>query len=164
MRFRNSVAFAAVTILALGTASASRADIGFRVSLDGAQAGTPSPGTGTGTLIVNNAQTQVTYNITYRNLVGSRNAQHIHGPAPAGMTAGVLVGLAGTGGTSGTISGVATVNATIVAYMTAGNTFVNIHTSAYEGVDGDGEIRGQITPDATPTRLTTWGRIKSLYR
>jgi len=164
VRHLNSIGIAAVTILALGTAPASRADIGFTVSLNGAQAGTPSPGTGTGTLIVNNAQTQVTYNITYRNLVGNRNAQHIHGPAPAGMPAGVIVDLAGTGTTSGTISGVATVSATIVAYMVAGNTFVNIHTSAYEGVDGDGEIRGQITYDATPTRHTTWGRIKGLYR
>ena len=164
MRNRTSIAIAAVAILVLGTAPATRADIGFTVSLNGAQAGTPSPGTGTGTLIVNNAQTQVTYNITYRNLAGSRSAQHIHGPAPAGMTAGVLVDLAGAGTTSGTVSGVATVNATIVAYMMAGNTFVNIHTSAYEGIDGDGEIRGQIAYNVTPTRLTTWGRIKGLYR
>ena len=57
----------------------------------------------------------------------------------------------------------ATVNPTIVAYMMAGNTYVVIHTSQ-EGKDGGGEIRGQIAPDETPTRFTTWGRIKGLYR
>ena len=163
MRHRNSVAIAAVTILVLGTVEAAHADIGLTVSLNGAQAGTTSPGTGTGTLIVNNAQTQVKYNITYQNLLGDRAAQHLHGPAPAGKIAAVLVGLAGTGTRSGTISGVATVNPTIVAYMMAGNTYVVIHTSQ-EGKDGGGEIRGQIGPDETPTRLTTWGRIKGLYR
>jgi CHRD domain-containing protein len=164
VRPRNLVATAALTILVLATASASQANIGFSVSLNGAQAGTPSPGTGTGTLIVNDAQTQVTYNIAYTNLLGNRADQHIHGPAPAGLTAGVLVGLAGTGTRSGTISGTATVNATIVAYMLAGDTYVNIHTSMFEGDGGGGEIRGQITHDVTPARLTTWGRIKRLYR
>ena len=164
MRLCNSIPFAPVMFLALSTAPASRADIGFTVSLNGAQAGTPSTGTGTGTLIVNDAQTQVTYNLTFQNLVGNRSAQHIHGPAPPGQTAGVLVHLSGTGMKSGTISGVATVNATIVGYMMAGSTFINIHTLAYEGDSGDGEIRGQIAHDITPTRLTTWGRIKVLYR
>lgn len=163
MRLPNSIASAEVMILLLGTASASRADIGFTVSLNGAQAGTSSPGTGTGTLIVNNAQAQLTYNIAYQGLLGNRAAQHLHGPAPAGMVAAVLVGLAGTGIRSGTISGVAAVNPTIVGYMMAGNTYVVIHTTL-EGDDGGGEIRGQVTPDVTPTRLTTWGRIKSLYR
>jgi hypothetical protein len=139
---------------------AARADTGFSVSMNGAQAGTPSPGTGSGTIILNNAQDQIVYSMTYSGLVAARTNQHIHGPAAPGVTAGVLVPLSATGTTSGTLSGTAAVTPTIVGYLLAGNTYVNIHSGTYPG----GEIRGQVLLDPTPTHATTWGRIKQLYR
>ena len=158
MRLRYPLIVAALAlILAM---PAAHADTGFSVTMDGAQAGTPSPGTGTGTIILNNAQTQIVYSLTYSGLTGNRTNQHIHGPAAPGVSAGVLVPLSATGTTSGTISGTAAVTPTIVGYMLAGNTYVNVHSATYSG----GEIRGQVLLDATPARATTWGRLKQLYR
>jgi len=162
MRIRYAIVFAAALVLAPALASLTFADAGYRVSLDGSQEvpANASEGLGFGTLIVDNAQTHVTYNLSYSGLTSDRTAQHIHGPAPVGVNAGVLVGLDGTGVMIGTISGVATINATIAGYIAAGQAYVNIHTLYFPG----GEIRGQIMPDATPTRPTSWGRIKKLYR
>src|SRR5262245_59540273 len=115
MRLRNSIALIATALL-VGGPLAAQADTGFSVSLNGLQEVGPnaSPGTGSGTLIVNNAQTQVTYNITYQNLTSTRTAQHIHGPAGPGVNAGVVLPLSATGTTSGTVSGVAAITGTIV--------------------------------------------------
>ncbi len=162
MRLRHSIALAAAAVVVLGAASA-RADTGFSVTLDPLQEVPPNPlsyGHGSGTIIVNNAQTQATINIFFADLTTPRNASHIHGPAPVGVNAGVLVALPGPAATFGTLSGVVAVTPTIVGHMLAGNTYVNIHTSTYPG----GEIRGQVMLDATPTKTTTWGRIKRLYR
>ena len=165
MRVRYSIALAAATLLVLAPISAPRADTGFSVSLNGLNEVpvNASPGTGSGTLVINNAQTQVTYSITYQNLTSNRTAQHIHAPAPVGINAGVVVPLLATGTTSGTVSGTTLlgVNAlNIVRWMVNDSAYVNIHTINF----GGGEIRGQIHMDATPTRTTTWGRIKQLFR
>ncbi|HEY2955295.1 MAG TPA: CHRD domain-containing protein [Candidatus Eisenbacteria bacterium] len=162
MRLRFPIVFASAMLVMLGPIAAPWADTGFSVNLNGAQEvpANASPGTGSGTLVVNDAQTQVTYNITYQNLTSNRSAQHIHAPAPVGQNAGVAVGLSATGTTSGTVSGVAVVTTTLVRYMVNDSAYVNIHTANFPG----GEIRGQIMLDPTPTRTTTWGRIKQLFR
>ena len=162
MRLRHSIAFASTTLLVLAPITAPWADTGFKVNLDGLQEVGPnaSPGTASGTLIVNNAQTQVTYNITYQNLTSDRTAQHIHAPAPAGVNAAVQIPLLATGTTSGTVSGVAAITTTQLRWMVNDSAYVNIHTTNFPG----GEIRGQVHLDATPTQSTTWGRIKRLFR
>ena len=162
MRLRFSTLFVAAVLLVVGPIAAPWADTGFRANLDGLQEFpvNASPGTGSGTLIVNNAQTQVTYLITYQNLTANRTAQHIHAPAPAGVNAGVVIPLSATGTTSGTVSGVAAVTAVQFRWMLHDSAYVNIHTTNFPG----GEIRGQIHLDATPTQSTTWGRIKRLFR
>ena len=162
MRLRYSIVFAAATLLVLGPIATPRADTGFSVNLDGLQEfpANPSPGTGSGTLIVDNAQTQVTYSINFCNLTANRTASHIHAPAPPGVNAGVVVGLNGPAAMCGTLSGVGAVTTTIVGWMVSDSAYVNIHTGNYPG----GEIRGQIHMDPTPTRTTTWGRIKQLFR
>ena len=161
MRLRYSIALIAAALLVTGPLAA-RADTGFSVSLDGLQEVPPnaSPATGSGTLVIDNAQTQVTYSINYSGLTGTRSAQHIHGPGAPGVPAPVVLPLSATGTTSGLVSGVAAITATVIGYMVAGTAYVNIHSSTFPG----GEIRGQIQMNATPARPTTWGRIKRLYR
>ena len=162
MLIRYARVFAAAVLLVSVIACRTFADTGYSVSLNAAQEvpTNGSPAIGSGTLIVDIAETQVTYNITYSGLTSNRTAQHIHGPAAVGVNAGVLVGLSGIGFTSGTISGIAPITSLIAGYMATMQTYVNIHTTNFPG----GEIRGQVTPDATPAKLTTWGRLKKLYR
>ncbi len=115
----------------------------FRATLNAAQeVSTPavnSPATGAGLLILDG--TTATYLIGYENLVGTLTASHLHGPAAAGANAGVKLGFVATTGTqSGVINGQGTLDAATISALEAGNTYFNIHTTAY----GGGEIRGQV--------------------
>ncbi|MCI0538678.1 MAG: CHRD domain-containing protein, partial [Verrucomicrobiales bacterium] len=115
----------------------------FKVTLTGA-AERPNPvtttatGSGTLTLIGN----QLIYNITYSGLSAAATAGHIHGPGTAEQAAGVLVPFPNVSGTSGTLTGALTLDATQLTALLDGLTYVNIHTSNNPG----GEIRGQILP------------------
>lgn len=137
------------------------ADTGFSTILSGAAEVPPnaSPGTGFASLTLNNAQTQLTYSITYSGLAGTVTASHIH-QAAVGANGGVIFGFSPPiGTTSGAFGGVIAVSPAQVATLFAGLYYVNLHTSAFPG----GELRGQINMDVTPTSKGTWGRIKSLY-
>lgn len=115
----------------------------YQASLDAAQENNnvTSPATGLGLLAVDG--TTATYVVSYQGLVGTLNNAHVHGPAAAGVNAGVLFGInfAPVAGTrAGVISGQATIDATAAGHIEAGNTYFNLHTSSF----GGGEIRGQI--------------------
>jgi hypothetical protein len=159
MRVRHLVAL--LVIVAAVIPAASFADTGFSCVLNGGNE-VPANGslaTGTGTCVLNNAQTQLTYTVVYSGLVANRTASHFHGPALAGVNAPVIFGIAGAGATSGTISGVWNLTAGNVADLFAGKLYLNVHSQTF----GGGEIRGQVTMDVTPTRNTSWGRIKRLF-
>jgi uncharacterized protein (TIGR03118 family) len=101
----------------------------------------PTTATGSGflTLIGN----QLYYTIRYSGLVGGpATAAHIHGPAQPGSPAPVLVPLQPPTGTAGTISGTVSLSPVNLAYLLAGQTYINLHTVT----NSSGEIRGQITP------------------
>lgn len=161
MRLRYIVLLAAGSLL-LSSASAI-ADSGFSATLSGAAerpAPVSTPGNGTATCILDQAGTSLSYTVTYADLLANRTASHFHGPATTAQSAGVVFGIAGAGGTSGTIVGTWPIDATNLARLNAGLLYINVHSQVYPG----GEIRGQVLPDATPNRLSTWGRIKQLYR
>ncbi len=96
--------------------------------------------TGSGSLTL--LGSQLLYEINYSGLAGSATASHLHGPADATTSAGVLEPLAAPTGTSGTISGRLTLTPTELGYLLAGQTYINIHSTAHV----NGEIRGQIWP------------------
>ena len=159
MRIRYSLIATLVTALAVAPALA---DTGFIANLSGLNEVGPnaSPASGTGFLVLNNAGTLLTYSVTYSGLLAARTAAHFHGPALPGVNAGVVFGIAGSGPAAGNISGTWAIDPTNVARLNSGQLYVNIHTSVFPG----GEIRGQVVPDATPSRPSSWGRIKTLYR
>ena len=99
---------------------------------------TSASGTGALTLI----GSQLFYDLSYSGLTGGGTAAHIHGPADATTPASVLVPLNSPAGASGTLSGSVSLNPTNLAYLLAGQTYINIHSAT----NGGGEIRGQIYP------------------
>jgi len=99
-------------------------------------------GTGSSTLLL--VGDWLTFEITYRNLTGTANDAHIHGPAPVGQGAGILFNLVpfhnGAFGTSGSFTGTGTLSPSDLGYVIDGLTYINIHSS----FAGNGEIRGQV--------------------
>jgi plastocyanin/glucose/arabinose dehydrogenase len=102
---------------------------------------TDGSGSGTFTLVGN----QLGFNVSYGGLTGTATASHIHGPAGAFANAGVLVDFSpfngGSWGKSGSLAGSVTLNATNLVHVLSGQTYINVHSTAF----GPGEIRGQIT-------------------
>jgi plastocyanin len=85
------------------------------------------------------------FNIRYLGLSANSTAAHIHGPATAQQSTGVMIDFAPfhtVGGTNGTISGSVVLTPTQKAHILSGRTYVNVHSTAF----GSGEIRGQLMP------------------
>jgi len=97
------------------------------------------------------------YTVTFSGLSSNSLFAHIHGPAAAGVNAGILVNfdqpsigrVFTVGATSGTASGTVNLNTAINATVTGdsllvllnnGNAYVNVHSQTRQA----GEIRGQI--------------------
>lgn len=96
-------------------------------------------GTGTVDATLDTATKKLAYTVTWSNLTGPATMAHIHGPAPAGKNAGVIVPL-GDSPTS-PITGSATLTDAQIAALENGMYYVNVHTDTHKG----GEIRGQLT-------------------
>jgi len=86
--------------------------------------------------------------LDFSDLEGTATMSHFHGPAAAGVNAGVLQGLTvDTGVTSGSITGSWVLgSATDVTNLFGGNVYLNLHTSVY----GGGELRGQLAAVPEP--------------
>ena len=116
----------------------------FQANLNGLQEVGPnnSPGTGYGTVLLNDAENLITVNENWSGLLAPATASHIHGPALPGVNAGVLFPLSGVpAATAGTIPEQSfAISAAQVVQLKGGLYYFNVHTSAYPG----GEIRGQI--------------------
>jgi hypothetical protein len=98
-------------------------------------------GTGSATVTLDSASNKITWNVSFSGLTGAATAAHIHGPAPVGKNAGVLVWLSTKGKTATSpLSGSATLTAAQASDMMNGLLYVNVHTAANPG----GEIRGQL--------------------
>lgn len=121
--------------------------IGLTAALSGA-AERPNPVTttasGLGTFTIEGST--LTFQVTYSGLSAPAVGAHIHGPATAAESTGVMINLGsfalGDFSTNGTISGQVTLTEAQRAYILEGRTYVNIHTGNNTG----GEIRGQIVP------------------
>ncbi len=139
---RLSFAFAAGAMLMAAAPAIHSQTKRVTVAMNGAQEVPPvaTNGTGCAWVDVDTVTGDVTVTGTYRNLNSNQTLVHIHGPAPVGMNAGILVTLTGTGGTSGTFGGSGTLTPAQVTDLCNGLHYLNIHTVTSPG----GEIRGQI--------------------
>src|SRR6185437_16276517 len=90
-----------------------------------------------------------TYEITFSGLSAPATGAHIHAPATATNSAGVVVPFSAPPATHGTISGTASLTPDLVADIINGNAYVNIHTTNNPA----GEIRGQIMPLHIPVTM-----------
>ena len=165
MRVRHSIVLALTAVLAFGVASAAFATtFSYSASLAGANEVPPngSPATGTASVVYDDVAATITVNVSWSGLTAPATAGHIHGPADTAHNAGVLFPFSGVpAATAGSIPQQSfAISSTQVGYLNTAMLYVNIHTSTFPG----GEIRGQILPVPTPTGVTSWGKIKRLYR
>jgi len=143
----------ALALLSLSSPASALGTHIYSVTLNGANEvpASGSAGTGTATVTLDDVTGAVSVSGSYTGLGSNATAAHIHGPAPAGVNAGVIVGLSVSGGTAGTFSGAGVLTPTQVGNMLGGLTYLNVHTVGF----GGGEIRGQITL-AVPALSWAW--------
>ena len=98
-----------------------------------------SAATGSAEVQFNENTNKLTWKITYSGLTGPATAGHIHGPAPAGQNAGVVIPFPGNV-IAQPVMGETTITPGQYADLAAGLHYVNIHTANFPG----GEIRGQL--------------------
>lgn len=160
------------SLCALAIAATASAQTTYTAVLTGPNEVPPvsTAATGTATVVLNAAQTQLSVACQFHNLVGTYTASHIHGPAPVGVNAGVKWGFVGA--PAGWVFTNANHDGTLVNFLVTGITaadvtnlnngqfYVNVHSNVNPG----GEIRGQLSTAPVPTAKTTWSRVKALYR
>lgn len=108
----------------------------FETFLDGAQAGTTSPGTGFGTLAYDDVSNLLSWNISFSGLLAPETVSHFHGPAAPGSNAGVQIGLP----VGSPKIGSATLSETQELQLLDELWYINVHSSFATA----GEIRGQL--------------------
>ncbi len=140
-----ATSFNAVPQIQPSNRSDFRAPVVFFATLNGGQENPPvtTNATGGGMFVLNEDQTELSYNVSVIGLSGAITASHFHNAA-TGVNGPVVRNIAFTDGVS---SGVwSTTDATqpltpaLLTALLAGNLYVNVHTAANPG----GEIRGQV--------------------
>jgi hypothetical protein len=136
--FRTSLLAAAFTVGCLSAASSAAID--YRATLSGKSEVPPTTSNGSGDVLatLDTASKKLSYTLTYLGLSGPATAAHFHGPAAAGVNAGVVVPI-GTNPASPSTGSVTLTDAQMKD-LEAGNWYANVHTDANKG----GEIRGQL--------------------
>lgn len=173
---RNGALCLVLTLALTLATGAIAAPVTFTAQLSGAAEDVPNNSTGTGSAVVtlDTAAHTLGVNVTFSNLLGTTAAAHIHcctaapsvGAAPVatqvptflsfplGVTSGTYTSTFDTLLTStynpafitSNAGSTAAAEAALLAGMTAGLSYLNIHTSTFP----NGEIRGFLTPVAVP--------------
>lgn len=143
-------------LASLFVANASATTHTFNVKLTTVEE-TPAPsgstGVGTATVTLDDVANTVSVTGSYSGLSSNATLAHVHGAAPIGTPAGVVVPLSVSGGTSGTISSGGNVTAQEVTDMLNGLMYLNVHTAN----NPSGEVRGQILVEPTGTTSFCFG-------
>ena len=142
---RIAIVAACTAAVATWAIAPKAAPASFKVALTGAQQVPPvqTSGSGTADLTYDAATRVLTWNITYSGLSAPATMAHFHGPAAAGANGPVTIWLSQKGAAAESpIKGEATLTPEQAAQFTAGEWYVNVHTSSQPA----GEIRGQAMP------------------
>ena len=131
---------------------AQAAIINLGAVLDGGQEVPPtlSAGTGSATITLDDLTNELSWNIIFSDLSGPAVGAHFHGPAPAGINAGVQVNIGAVSGLFSPMIGSSVINDSQESDLLAGLWYINIHTAEFPG----GEIRGQV--NVVPLPAATW--------
>lgn len=133
------------------------ASIHLEALLSGANEVPPnaSPATGFAEVIVDDVFNAIDVSLTFADLVAPATAAHIHGPAPPGVNAAVIIPFTGfPNTTSGTYDHrFIAISDIDIAFMLTGLSYVNIHDAIFPG----GEIRGQLKVVPSPASLLLLG-------
>jgi hypothetical protein len=134
-----SLVLASFAVMVAGSASAATEK--FHATLTAASEVPPSKSTGSGeaTASLDTATHELTYDVTFTGFASDVTAAHIHGPAPEGKNAGVVVPLGNT--PTSPIHGSTKLTPEQEKELVAGMYYVNIHSKNNPG----GAIRGQLT-------------------
>src|SRR5690242_20631436 len=179
----------AVSVALAAFSAANAAVITYVANLDGPSESPPnsSPGSVATQVDYDNVAHTLHVHVTFAGLTGNTTASHIHAPTttpgtgtagvatttptfagfPLGVTSGIYDNtldltlsssynpsyVTANGGTT------ASAEAALTAAIAAGRAYLNVHSQTFPG----GEIRGFLVEQSTPTRQTTWGRVKSMY-
>lgn len=112
----------------------------FEVSLAGAEGSGDPDGTGQGTVTIDSATNQISWEISYSN-IAEPSAMHIHQGA-AGQSGSVVVPFTVEKDQEGNLVGLTNASAEVVQAILASPAgyYINIHNSEHRG----GAIRGQL--------------------
>ena len=135
-----AVALVFALMIAGGSAGLSAATLTMNTQLSGKNEvpTNDSKAAGQARVTYDTTTKKLSWRVTYRGLMPM--AGHFHGPAAAGVNAGVVVPF--TGVDKSPIVGSATLTEAQASDLLAGKWYVNLHTTAF----GGGEIRGQVVP------------------
>lgn len=136
------IALASFSLNLASVSSAMAVTYQLVTNIDGAQAGTASPGTGSGTLTFDDVTNQLNWNISFSGLIGTQTAAHFHGPASAGFNGPIQIGLS----LGSPLVGSAVLTSTQETQLLGEQWYLNIHSSTNPA----GEIRGQLLLAAVP--------------
>lgn len=136
--FRRTIAAAGLAVLLTGSAYAATET--FHATLTGGAEVPPTTSTGKGmaTVTLDTATHMITYDVTFSGFTSAVMAAHIHGPAPAGKNAGVVVPLGNA--PKSPIHGTATLTAEQQKDLEDGMMYINVHTANNKS----GAVRGQL--------------------
>ena len=132
-------------------AASASAEVTYYATLAPTPAASGSTASGSATLVLNDAETALSYNIVFSGLAGPETAAHIH--RPDGTLAHHLPLRSPK---IGTYSGLGSLD---VMLLKAGQLYILLHSESYPG----GELKGFITESQVPVEGKTWGAVKSAY-
>jgi hypothetical protein len=145
--FRTSILAAVFTVGCLSAASAAMIQYQATMSPKSEVPPTASSGSGDVVATLDTSTKKLSYTMTYYGLTGPATAAHFHGPAAAGVNAGVAVPI-GPNPANPTTASVTLTDAQMKD-LEAGKWYANVHTAANK----DGEIRGQMMRAGTGSAM-----------
>lgn len=151
-------ALAVASLATLAMPGGAGATTLFMATIDGAQMDPPNNSTckGTGTFVLSDDETTLSYDIHFDPWVPDEFVSHIHEQNPSGQPGQFILAEIENGQDKVGVIFLATAD---VQALREGRLFVMVHATSHPL----GEVRGFILP-VTPAFGATWGRLKALYR